>query len=231
MQRTRPVPARRREAAPELERGDRPQHAQPRECAAPSGVVGQQAADEPAGHAARRVARDDQAHRLAQRARIHLLGQPCRGHRRQPGQAQAQQGAQRDQRAVARRDRAQQAEQRAQHDGGEHHRLGAVALRQEAGGDQAQRHRTGGGRQHAAGLRGVERERAAEQRQQRLGPVEHAEGGEAAHEQRPTRGAMGGAAGGDRRRQRVALRARHDGGGQSQAGRGSGHGAIVGSRA
>ncbi len=227
MQWTRAMAARRRQAAPELERGDRTERTQARERHAPADQVGQHAAHQAAGHAARGIARDDQPDGLAQRLGVHLLGQPRRRHRRQAGQAQAQQRAQRDQRGVVRGHRAQQAAQGAQHDGGQHHRLRAEALGQEAGGNQSDGHRAGRRRQHAAGLRRTQVERAAEQRQQRLRAVEHREHREAADEQGPLGRAVRGAAGFQRRRQRgggigMPWRGRH-----RQAGGSRGHGAIL----
>ena len=164
---------------------------------APAIEIREQAGEQSAGHAAEAAAADIEAHRQADRARVHLLGHIGHRDRRQPAEAQPHQRPHGEQLPPVRQRRRRQLEQRGGEQRGHHHGLAPERLRERAGEQHEDGERGRREREREAALGRAHVEFAREDRQQRLHRVEQREGCKTGGEQSEVDAQEGGASGRD----------------------------------
>ena len=165
-------------------RADEPEARGGRQRPAPARRLGDAARQQPPGHAAEGGAADVQADGAGVGRGVQLLAEVRRRDGRQPGERDALQGAEPEQRGPARGQGAAQPDQGRQRERGVDEGRTAVAVGQRTGDQQGDGEPEHGGRERPGALPGVHAELLGERREQGLGAVEEREGGDARREQR-----------------------------------------------
>ncbi len=173
----------------ERQRAQEPQRSPPRQR-----LLGKPG-DQPAGDATEGVARDVDADRGAEVARVHLVAEVSHRHRHHCGQCDPDQRSRHQQHPEGRRQRTADRQQAGGEQAGTHHPGTSGGLGDRRQRQDRQRQRAGGRRHREAGCGRTDAEAAAEGGQQRLGGVEQAEGGQGGEQHRQVQPSQLGAPG------------------------------------